>query len=870
MTTESIITQIDLARQELLDLTLRNTLLNYRLLRARGVEAIDADPGTAYDVLVRQGRTVSFLPASDYSDTQPITSRGRRSELRLSTLEDPDKLNSRLLNTYYRSRTLQEEQGVNTLFIALGMVRWYEDDSSDAEKFAPLILIPVVVERVTVQDTFHIRYDEGEVGANLSFMTKVKQDFGLDIPGLHEDEEEDDSEIDVAEYFGRVRTSIQGRHQWSVDPSSVVLGFFAFQKLLMFRDLQDDGWPGGLSGGGSRVVASLFGDGFSDPGSPIGSDSRLDDVLDPMDTFHVLDADSSQATVIADVTHGRDLVVQGPPGTGKSQTIVNLISDAVARGRTVLFVSEKMAALEVVKRRLDSIHLGGVCLELHSNKTNKRAVLDELQRTIRLRKPETDGISGELEDLVQTRDRLNRYDMAINTPVAATEVTPHTAIGRLRQLAASSAAEPPSQVGISGIENWTRAQYDRRLQIVSELQTRLRRTGVPREHLFWGTGLTMLLPQEQRDLESSIVRSIESVNRLTAHSDRLADGMGLSRPTEGSGSRWLISVAQVVADHQDLHSLNLSSSNWDTRRTDVSKLVESVSRIQRLRSQYGEHLEAGAWDSDLQDVRKTLVRHGHRMFRVFSGEYRRARRQLTALWRERLPKDVDLWIEVADAVIEVRRLTAAVSGMQELATDYFGTSWTERLEDWYETIPRAQRYLSLIAEIEDGSIPGEARQGLQHHALSANTLELPDLITNTESMLQVHADDVTDLKTRLQFELSDDPLVNRLDDLQFTDQLELFGTWSAGLDEIHDIINLNNGYEEAIREELEPLVELSHAWGDAPDALTSVLEKEWFESIISRGYEERPDIREFDSGIHESHIRRFGSQDSRALLNNQT
>ena len=871
MTTESIITQIDFARQELLDLTLRNTLLNYRLLRARGVEAIDTDPSAVYDVLVKQGRTVSFLPASDFSVGQPAPSRGRRSELRLSTLEDPDKLNSRLLNTYYRSRTLLEEQGVNTLFIALGMVQWYEDESSDAEKFAPLILIPVAMERVTVQDTFHISYDEGEVGSNLSFITKVKQDFGLDIPGLHEDDEEDDSEIEVGDYFGRVQAAIQGRQRWSVDSSSVVLGFFAFQKLLMFRDLQDDSWPGGLSGGGSRVVASLFGDGFYDPGSPIGPDSRLDDILEPIDTFHVLDADSSQATVVADVSHGRDLVVQGPPGTGKSQTIVNLIADAVAHGRTVLFVSEKMAALEVVKRRLDSIRLGGVCLELHSNKTNKRAVLDELQRTIRLRKPQTGGITAELEGLVQTRDRLNHYDMAINTPVGETEVTPHTAIGGLRQLAASNNPEPPAQVVIEEIESWTRAQYDRRRRIVSELQTRLRRTGVPRQHRFWGTKLTTLLPQQQRDLETSISRAIESVKSLNERSEKLADVLRLSCPTKSSGTRWLISIAGVVADHPDLYNLNLSSSNWDTRRADVFYLVKSVSQIQHLRAQYGEHLKARAWDSDLRDVREILARHGNSMFRIFSGEYRRARSQLAALWRERLPKDVDLWIEVAEVLIEFRRLTASVSDMQDLAKDCFGTSWTDRLEDWYELIPRVQRYLSLIGEIEDGSIPGEVRQSLQHHAMSANTSELPGLIIRTQSALQAHAAGIADLQTRMQFELFDGPEdTDGLQDLQFANQLELFGSWSEQLDDIHEIINLNNGYNAAIQEELEPLVELSHTWESASNALTSVLEKEWFESIISRAYAERPEIREFDSGIHESHINRFGAQDSQALLNNQT
>src|SRR5690606_11093754 len=114
------------------------------------------------------------------------------------------------------------------------------------------------------------------------------------------------------------------------------------------------------------------------------SNDDLDEVLDPADSVHVVEADSSQAFAIEEVRRGRNLVIQGPPGTGKSQTIVNLIAAAERDRKTVLFVAEKMAALEVVKRRLDEIGLGDMCVELHSHKARKRAILDELQRTLSL------------------------------------------------------------------------------------------------------------------------------------------------------------------------------------------------------------------------------------------------------------------------------------------------------------------------------------------------------------------------------------------------------------------------------------------------------------------------------------------------------
>ena len=366
---KTIAAKIDNERRNLLDLTLRNPLLSYRLMRARGVEAADASPSAVFDALVKNETPITFLPKPDDDDPNPRPARRRgaaRGTMALRTDETERNLAARLLKTHHIARTFMEEQGVNTLFIALGMVEWHESDASDTPRKAPMILVPVKMERSDVNAEFRIEYDEGEIGGNLSFIEKVRNEFGVHIPNLDEiaegDEEGDADELDIDLYFQRVADVVENIPRWRVDESAVILGMFSFQKLLMYHDLDPDSWRSGANGGGladSRIIKSLYGGGgFADPGPAIGEGERLDDHLHPQETRHVVDADSSQASVIADVSGGRDLVVQGPPGTGKSQTIVNLIADAIGKGKTVLFVSEKMAALEVVKRHLDEIQIG--------------------------------------------------------------------------------------------------------------------------------------------------------------------------------------------------------------------------------------------------------------------------------------------------------------------------------------------------------------------------------------------------------------------------------------------------------------------------------------------------------------------------------
>src|SRR5215208_6863909 len=358
---------IETSREELLDLGLRNPLLNYRPSRARGVEVVDELPVELFHILVREGRPMSFVAAPEKPEdeddkllVQPRDDDGqggivaRHVDTRLQTNLTSARLQSRLLKTERDARTFVEEQGVNILYLALGMLRWYEAESSQELRKAPLILVPVALERSSVRERFRLRYTEEDIGENLSLVNKLRLEFGVDLPGMPPQEE-----LDVGGYFDDVEASISHLPHWSVERDAVVLGFFSFGKLLMYRDLDDENWPGGRGPADHPVIQTLFDDENPPEWPPLlAEDEHLDDHINLADVHQVVDTDSSQTLALLDAKSGRSLVIQGPPGTGKSQTITNLIAEAVGYGKTVLFVAEKMAALEVVKRRLDAVGLG--------------------------------------------------------------------------------------------------------------------------------------------------------------------------------------------------------------------------------------------------------------------------------------------------------------------------------------------------------------------------------------------------------------------------------------------------------------------------------------------------------------------------------
>ena len=208
----------------------------------------------------------------------------------------------------------------------------------------------------------------------------------------------------------------------------------------MYRDLDPANWSDDRLLG-HPLIQGLLVDGFPPEEQLFPDGVSMDDILHPIDMIHVVDADGSQALVIEAIRRGRNLVVQGPPGTGKSQTITNIVATAVRDGKKVLFIAEKLAALNVVYSRLKSAGLSSICLELHSRSANKRSVLEELERTLNS-VPPSSSAAGLVDRLANTRDQLNKHAAMLNTQIGSTGLTAFQALGMQVKLAQEGVPPP--------------------------------------------------------------------------------------------------------------------------------------------------------------------------------------------------------------------------------------------------------------------------------------------------------------------------------------------------------------------------------------------------------------------------------------------
>ena len=877
MTLDSIVAQIEASRTELLDLGLRNPLLNYRMLKSRGVEAIGEIPSVVFDVLVHKEREISFLPRPDddedyelggpSSDDNPGAPTKRRTDRHLQTNEPSDRLQSRLLRTYYTANTAIQEQGVNTLFVALGMVEWYESETSDTVRRAPLILVPVEISRSSARGRFNISYTGEELGANLSFIEKARSDFGIKIPGLP-DEEED---LDLDKYFSSVSRRIKGMTRWLVDRESVVLGFFSFSKFLMYKDLdpQGPGWSPGFGPLESKSIRALYGDGFAEGESAIGDEDHLDEHLRPEDVHHVLDADSSQALAILDVNNGRNLVIQGPPGTGKSQTITNIIAEAIGANKKVLFVSEKMAALEVVKRRLDELHLGEACLELHSHKTAKKTVLDELKRTWELDKPNIEGIEDDFAALARVRDVLNRYADAVNAPVGNTGVSPFSAYGelvRIRDLTNDYSALPPLE--IDGVGSWPRSVFDRKRDVVSNLQANLKRVGVLRNHVFWGCQLRVALPSDMASIQRRIGEALESLEALAGASRALGDALRLDAPEDTAHAEKLVTTGEHVVTGPDIRRIELTASEWRDRRQQIELLRRSGVRWAQVRREYESVLIPDAWDADVWDIQRALSTTRRTWLKHLSPKYRRAKKRLSMLCRRELPDDLDRRIALVEAITEERQLRDTLGRLSAVGSAALGGLWEEEHTDWNQVDAATTWTLNLFDEIDEGSIDPNIVHVLAH---GVDIVGLPEFIEQARDALDSHRSCSKRVQDSLKMDVGKRfPHPDGLAGLPFEEQRQVFGDWTGRINEVHDIALVNIALADVETENLHSIGELAEDWQVAPFLLTTALEYARYDRILARAFDDRPALVSFHSESHESQIERFGEMDNLALDHNRS
>ena len=580
---------------KLLDLGMRNTLINLRLTRTQ--LPILTDSLDELENALSCGSDFSILPkpadwqSGEFSfeslhtmGTSGIT-RAEFENKRLRSVLTENELARRLKELYRTARTALEENGANTLYLALGVLRWYESKRSTRARYAPIVLLPIEIIRKSAAQGYVIRLRDEEPQMNITLLEKLKQDFGLVIRGL-DPLPADDHGIDLRRVLTIMRKAVMEQSHWDV-LETATLGIFSFSQFVMWNDIRsrtDDLMR-------NKVVRSLMEDRLCWEAEPlqIGDRVREDNVLLPMP------ADASQLHAIEAACAGQSFVLHGPPGTGKSQTITSLIANALAQGKRVLFVAEKMAALEVVQRRLDSIGIGPFCLELHSNKSRKKDVLEQLRQASEVTRTKSAAEhAARASQLAAMRAELDVYARQLHQP--------RTCGSSLYSLISTyeNYKDAPDLIGFDRgyLRNLTKESLDRQALVVERLIAAAREVGHPHGHPLSRVGCTQYTQNLRTGLRSAAGQYISTLDRISTCVIPLAEALDMEVPTGMDDLYNLHSLAVHLSCWYDMPDAWSAAADPERYFGDICALADLSARAEDLSSQLLEHFTPGFLEQD--------------------------------------------------------------------------------------------------------------------------------------------------------------------------------------------------------------------------------------------------------------------------------
>ncbi|MBQ9148113.1 MAG: DUF3320 domain-containing protein [Oscillospiraceae bacterium] len=532
--------------RKLLDLGLRNQLINLRLTKntlpilTTSLDDLEnaLAAGSDFSIWPRPSdfpvppEEVNFENIHDLGNCAGvITSEFQNKRLRSTCLDT--ELNRILKGLYRASRLAMEENGANTLYLALGLLRWYEADRSTKARYAPIVLLPVEIIRRSAARGYTIRLRDEDAQMNITMLEKMKQDFQITVTGL-DPLPVDEKGIDIRKVFTILRKAIMEKNRWDI-LESAYLGIFSFSQFVMWNDIRNRSEDLERS----KIVRSLI-DGrlaWDAEAMEIGDRVPEDRVLLP------LPADASQLFAIKEACEGKSFVLHGPPGTGKSQTITTLIANALAQDKTVLFVAEKMAALEVVQRRLENIGVGPFCLELHSNKSKKKDVLEQLRQASEAAKHASS------EEYLQKADRLAalRHELdAYATALHAPQPCGRSLYQLIDGYEASKDALDLTTFGDDFVEHLSAADLERHETTLDRLASAANAVGHPHGHPLAPVGCKQYSQKLRMELEPALAHYHDILTRLESASTTMSAALEEDGHTTFAELEKLAAVAEEL------------------------------------------------------------------------------------------------------------------------------------------------------------------------------------------------------------------------------------------------------------------------------------------------------------------------------------
>lgn len=562
-----------------------------------------------------------------------------------------------LKNIAKKARTAIEETGVNIAYLAFGFIHWTEREDSQITMQAPILLVPVSIENESSVDPYYIKVTDDEIIVNPTFAFKLQNDYGIKFP-------EFDDYASIEEYLQKIE-SIVSKLKWTVSRECKI-GIFSFLKINMYKDIKDNADKISKNDGirallGEFGIQSNMGDGESEASH------------DLLDLHNVVDADSSQAEAIELAKEGKSFVLQGPPGTGKSQTITNIIAECLCDGKKVLFVSEKLAALNVVYDKLKKVGLEEFCLELHSHKANKKQVIEELFRTLKLQKS---GLSDKAEKELRIKKELQKQLDDYATELHKVRPGINKTLYRLYEEASACRSAPDIDFVISNIKNKDEEYIEKAETALLRYTEYTPSIGYDfHKNIWYGYTNSDSSYQAVMQLKTDLQAIISLCSKLSSIGEALKIKYGLNTDS--------LQYASALKRFFDLAKKSGFITPLLLIAQTMAKALENVRKMQGLSKDILEKkaildvtFDSDSYKLDGQNYHKKLTKQYCGFFsRLFSGEYRRIIREIKLCKKDGKKLKYQAAIEAMDNLRIYQEKLQEFDDIQKPIQGYFGLAY---------------------------------------------------------------------------------------------------------------------------------------------------------------------------------------------------
>ena len=865
---EKIIAErVDRWKKKLIDLGKGNRLISFRPTKVTTIRIVDEQPPEVFATLVTELKTMDFLPmpeikekeegeieiqTKEYMKYDKEKLADKHVDIHLQTNLIKEQLAKNLFRIHSSAASVMEEQGYNVLFLAVGFLEWYEAASSDIKIKAPLVLIPIELTRPSVKGIYKLNYNEDAILLNPALKQKLNLDFGINLDDIEGDVEK----IDLVKIFNDIQKKIEPKERWRIT-NDIFLGLFSFAKFMMYKDLEANL----ESVLGNEVVQTICGQEIHkrEPLDSLCSWEELKEAIKPQKTFQILDADSSQQRAIAIVKKGNNLVIEGPPGTGKSQTIANIIAELLAEGKKVLFVSQKMAALEVVKKRLEIVGLGDFCLELHSRKVSKKRVIEELSEGLTSPQQPDHKHDQDLLKLEHLKEELGAYAREVGTPFGALIMPPYKAMGII--------ASMPEILDLEFIfkeaEQWDEKRVAQGYELLEKLSIDLSHINNPMLHSWYGSRLTTEFSyQDKIKIKELMNLSYEASKKLQNSVQQLVVASCFKKPDTYRETEAILDGTSVLVALPCTAIELLKNTNWDDLLVKINNMVSDVKNFCDFKEWAKDRFNLSILEEDAGSILVEYKDCMGKLLYFLSTSFRKNRRKAKRHKNKNYNPKLEKIVEDLEKICEAKKWAENIDGYDDLGRKLFGDLWAARDSGGSELEKFSTWVAKFHKHMEEDHFTEDIFSKVINKELDVNGINT--LRENVAKDMGYHRNIVEEFLKVIKFNITEG-LRGKLEDFS----LESLDKKITGMAESIENIRTWLAYQDSLKRcqdfGFEDFLSICEKHNIPHEKIANTFKCQFLRCWLDAAFFERKSLKQFLGMNHEQLIEQFRDLDSKQI-----